>query len=56
MAFYGHCPFCARELTATFPQPPEHLSDEDYDAWMDEHQDDAPDGVECLHCGYRDPE
>lgn len=54
---HGHCPVCHHHsLGPVFLQPPDYLTDEQYDAWVEEHEDDYPVGSECSHCGWRDDE
>lgn len=54
---HGHCPICHHHsLGPVFLQPPDYLTDEQYNAWVEDHEDDYPVGVECSHCGWRDDE
>lgn len=48
---HDHCPVCHHDsLRADFRAPPDHLTDDEYDAWMEDNSD--PIGVRCDHCGY----
>lgn len=52
--FHDHCPNCHHHtLRAEYVQPPDCLTEEEYEAWLEDRQDDEPAGVICDHCGYQ---
>lgn len=48
----GHCPHChLLTLEYVYPQPPDYLTDEEYDRWIEDNEDEAPTGIRCVNCG-----
>lgn len=53
--YHDHCPLCEHHsLVADCPRPPDHLTEDERELWLEDYEDTRPISVICRHCGYAD--